>query len=562
MNTTMLNFRNVCKVILLLAVMMITSCDKEPLVANVIVSPTNITIEIGGTSELKATLKDASGNILTGRLINWSSSDKSVATVSSSGMITGISTGGPITIKAASEGKSSTAQVIVIPVHIASMTVSPITITLEIGEVRQLFSILKDSLDNILTGRSINWSSSDPALATVSSSGVVTGVSIGGPVIITATSEGKNNTAQVIVISASVASVLINPSSADIFIWKNLQFSATVLDARGVNLADRQIIWSSSNTNIATISSSGLVTGLKPGGPATITATSEGKNGIAQLHVNLPVDVARLLEGIQEHISLAISRNQTLLANNPQIANQLEAKIEMLKSPTLADDIINGCYFSYDEVISIDKRPISISCIFPQEKMRSDANQSVTSVKLAFPLLEDFMETAYDNSIIRIWYGFVMGNSGGIEMEDRETYEARTGPDRIPYEVILLHELSHSYIGNEALTQFLDIYLYNMVHTNSSDINSWIYLQGYPDIQDSNNWLYALLDIYQLIGHNNMSKAYKILYSLHPPYGSGLSNECQQVFIDQAPASVKDQVAVKVGKINGKSGQNDHLIHE
>jgi len=61
---------------------------------------------------------------------------------------------------------------------------------------------------------------------------------------------------------------------------------------------------------------------------------------------------------------------------------------------------------------------------------------------------------------------------------------------------------------------------------------------------------YPLLDIYQLIGHDNMSRAYKILYSLQPPYGSPLSAECLQVFIDQAPTSVKEQVAAKVAKIN------------
>jgi uncharacterized protein YjdB len=493
--------------------------------------------------------------ILTDRPISWSSSNNTVATVSSDGFVTGLTVGGPIIITVSSEGRSSTVQLTVTPIPVASLTISPISFQIEIGETKQFAATIKNAHDNILTDRSISWSSSNIAVATVSPFGVVTGISAGGPVAITATSEGKSSTAQITVIKASVASVAITPLNADIIIGESLQFVVTILDSRGVKLTDRTVTWSSSNTNIATISGSGIVTGLKSAGKVTITATCEGKRGISQLNVNYPLGVAHLMQYLNDVITWAIKYEQNSLPSNPQLAVQIEAKIEMLKNPLLASNIINGSFYASDIVTLIDGRHIPISTVFPLEYMRSDANKSLISTKLALPYLEDFMDTPYPFNAFYDWYGFNTGNIGGgnsIYMWEQDAYDAYviTLPNPFPYEAVLFHELSHGYIGNEGLNQFLHIYLYNMVHTNSSDIKSWIYLQGYTAWLDTNTWVYALLDIYQLIGHDNMSKAYKKLYSLYPPYGSPLSNECLQVFIDQSPAAVRDQVAAKVAKIN------------
>jgi len=52
-----------------------------------------------------------------------------------------------------------------------------------------------------------------------------------------------------------------------------------------------------------------------------------------------------------------------------------------------------------------------------------------------------------------------------------------------------------------------------------------------------------------LIGRDAMSGAYRTLYSMKPPYGQPLSSDCKQVFVDQAPAAVKTQVASIVANI-------------
>src|SRR5437764_1019580 len=81
-------------------------------VASVSVAPATATVTTGGTQQLAATLKDASGSALTGRSVAWTSSNAAVATIGGSGMVTAIAAGSA-TITAASGGKSGTATITV-----------------------------------------------------------------------------------------------------------------------------------------------------------------------------------------------------------------------------------------------------------------------------------------------------------------------------------------------------------------------------------------------------------------------------------------------------------------
>jgi hypothetical protein len=203
-------------------------------------------------------------------------------------------------------------------------------------------------------------------------------------------------------------------------------------------------------------------------------------------------------------------------------------------------------------VTSVNGRRIPIVALFPLESMRTDAAQAVDSIAEALPILEDFMKTPHPVNVIHIWYGFVVGSFGGgdISTEDRATYEARiSGQGAMPFEAILDHELSHTYIKHESMDQFLELYAYNLVHTSSPDLQSWVFTRGYVAWRRSNEGIYALLDVYQLIGRNAMSNAYNVVYALRPPYGQPLSSECKQAFIDEAPEASKTQVADKMAKV-------------
>ena len=143
--------------------------------------------------------------------------------------------------------------------------------------------------------------------------------------------------------------------------------------------------------------------------------------------------------------------------------------------------------------------------------------------------------------------GFKVGNSGGggvIYTEDRTTYVTRTSASRKPFDAISMHELSHSYVGNECLNQFLEFYIYNLIATGSVDFASWTYTQNsLPGVA-------ALFDIYRLIGHDAMRDAYRAVYPLRPPYGSPLSQTVIQAFLTAVPPEHHAAVTAKLAAID------------
>ncbi len=250
-----------------------------PPVATVSLDPATASVAVGASTTLTATLKSAGGQTLAGRQLSWASSNPAVASVSSSGVVTGVSVGGPVTITATSEGKSGTASVTVTPAPVATVSVTPGSPQVFVGATVQLNAATLDANGHAVSGQTVTWVSTNPALASVSSTGLVTGVALGGPVTITATAQGVSGTAMVTVIPVPVASVSVTPVSPQLAVGGTVQLAATARDASGNVLAGRAISWMSTNAAVATVSTGGLVTGVTPGGPIAIVATSEGING-------------------------------------------------------------------------------------------------------------------------------------------------------------------------------------------------------------------------------------------------------------------------------------------
>jgi trimeric autotransporter adhesin len=253
-------------------------------VASVAVTPASDEVVVSQTLQLTATAKDAQGGTLTGRSIAWSTSDASRATVSSTGLVTGV-TPGAVTITASTEGKSGTSSITVKPKPVGAVILSPSQVSVEAGGTRQLTAQVTDDQGNVLTGRPITFSTNNAAVATVSTAGVVTGVAIGSATI-TATSEGKTGTADVTVTAVPVATVEISPPSLDMTVGQGRQLTAIAKDARGTVLAGRAAAWSSGAPSVVTISSTGVVTAVGAGS-AIVFATIEGRTASATVNVRL-----------------------------------------------------------------------------------------------------------------------------------------------------------------------------------------------------------------------------------------------------------------------------------
>lgn len=173
-------------------------------VATVSVALASTALYAGQATQATAVLRDASGAVLAGRAIAWTSSSPGVATVDgTSGRVVAVAPG-TATITATSEGRSGSAAVAVSLVPVATVVTTLGSSTLVVGQSTQATATLRDAAGNALTGRVVTWATSDPAVATVGASGTVVAVGAGNATI-TATSEGQTGSASVSVADGACA---------------------------------------------------------------------------------------------------------------------------------------------------------------------------------------------------------------------------------------------------------------------------------------------------------------------------------------------------------------------
>ncbi|MES2524450.1 MAG: Ig-like domain-containing protein [Gemmatimonadota bacterium] len=260
----------------------------EP-VLSIVVTPSPVTLTLpSATVQLSATTRGRDDITLTGRTVTFSSSDATVASVSSTGLVTALRAG-TTTITVASEGKTTTVPVTVNAAPIASITVSLAASSVVAGTPTTATAVLRDASGTALTGRVVTWSSSNTAVATVSPTGAVTTLSAGSATI-TATSEGQSASANLTVTApppSPVATVTVTLSPTSVVAGGTSTATAVTRNAGGSVLTGRTITWSTSDATVATVNNSGVVTTLKAG-TVSVTATSEGRSGSATLTVTAP----------------------------------------------------------------------------------------------------------------------------------------------------------------------------------------------------------------------------------------------------------------------------------
>ena len=267
-------------------------------VASVEVSLVTSLLVTGRTTQAEAIIKGAKGQILSGRAVSWSTGTPTIASVSSSGVLTG-GNAGTTNVIASVEGKTGIAQLTVTQPPVAMVTLSPASGYLNVGASGPVVATLQDATGTILTGRTISWTSTAPSVASVNQNGMVIGIATGSTTI-GATSEGVTGTMTVTVTAVAVATVTLSPSAGAMYVGDAGRFTLTLRDVNGNVLTGRAVTWSSSSPSIASAAADGTITALAVG-TATVTATSEGKSGSATITVSTrpgaPTDLCSVIGG-------------------------------------------------------------------------------------------------------------------------------------------------------------------------------------------------------------------------------------------------------------------------
>lgn len=239
-------------------------------VTSVSLTPSNVTLEIGGTKLLTATILPENA---TAKSLTYTSSNPSVATVDLNGRVTAVSEGTAIiTATTLSEAKTATCIVtvnkpVVTTIPVISVSLSQTSAILTKGNTLTLVATINPT---DATNKSILFTSSNSSVAIVDGSGKVTAISA-GETLITATSigEGKTATCSVKVLQP-VESVSLPLQNLSIEVGTTYSLTGTVNPSSATNTS---LLYTSSNPSVATIDGNGKVTALAVG-TTTITARS------------------------------------------------------------------------------------------------------------------------------------------------------------------------------------------------------------------------------------------------------------------------------------------------
>jgi hypothetical protein len=194
------------------------------------------------------------------------------------------------------------------PAVLTTLNVSVPTPTIVVGNTASAMATGVDQFGASIATGTVTWSTSDGAIASVDGNGLVMGVAVGQAQVI-ATASGKTAQVQVGVTLVPVATIDVAPLTATVIVGASQQLTATLRDAGSNVLTGRAVTWASANQSRATVDQSGIVTAVAAG-TVTITATSEGKSGAAQITVNIPAPVCNSGNALQ----LAVGGIHTLTA--------------------------------------------------------------------------------------------------------------------------------------------------------------------------------------------------------------------------------------------------------
>ncbi|HEY0263672.1 MAG TPA: Ig-like domain-containing protein [Granulicella sp.] len=256
-----------------------------PTVSSISLTPTSASVVNGGTQQFQAVAKLSDGTTkdITST-VQWTSSNASVATISSTGLMQAKGVGTAqikATVAAAANGVaavvgSATVTVTAASSSLTSITITPANPTVTAGGTLQLTATgtNADGTTQDLTG-SLTWSTSNPAVATVTN-GVITGVGP-GTATITATAPDGTTTTVTVTVSPALVSLAIIPATNTITKGTTQQFTVTGTYTDGTTKDLTTLAtWTSSNPAVISITSGGLATGLTDGS-ATLTATYQGQ---------------------------------------------------------------------------------------------------------------------------------------------------------------------------------------------------------------------------------------------------------------------------------------------
>lgn len=275
----------------ILGFVLLLSCGEDPTEPpfvrrpmSVSVSPMSSTLlALGDTLRLTAQVLDQDGRTIGDAVVTWRSSDDAVVAVDGTGLARAVDNG-EVTITAAAGASASGTAVIAVSQTAAIVTLSPSADTLVTGDTVRATAEAFDANGHAMKAAGISWSSSDPAVARVDSTGLVTALSP-GEAEITGSSGGGSGHMTLLVIAPTPTAILLTPDSLVLSALRDtVRVAAEVFDQAGGVIEGVVVSWSSADESVAAVDSTGLIVAISLGMTA-VTASAGAASAEATVAV-------------------------------------------------------------------------------------------------------------------------------------------------------------------------------------------------------------------------------------------------------------------------------------
>lgn len=288
-------------------------------VKGITLSISSKTLYVGDPSlDISATLTPANA---TDKSLEWSSSDPEVASIAPGAALHAVIKPlkpGKTTITATTKDGGFTASCeVTVKRHVSGVSLNKASLTLYVGETESLAATVapEDASD-----KTVAWSSDNSAVASVSN-GKVTANKPGTAVIKVVTNDLSKEAACTVTVKRHAESVELSQKEIKLYLGENRSLTATVLPS---DASDKNVTWSSSNPNVATVSTAGNVVSKSVGTTVITVKTADGGHQ-ASCHVTVlePVVYATSLTITPQALNMNIGESASLtLQMLPSNANE------------------------------------------------------------------------------------------------------------------------------------------------------------------------------------------------------------------------------------------------
>lgn len=298
--------------------------------------------------------------------VTWTTSDSNIATVSN-GTVSGVSRG-TATITATTKGGLTASCNVTVKREISSIILNKYSLGLNKGDSEQLIATIPSDSDG---DKTITWTSSDPAVAFVSTSGVVLAMDKGTAVITATTSNGKTATCTV-----SVGVLLQSISFEGDVTEKTLKMGVTGEDSFKLNVVYNPVdtdvdkttlVWASTDTSVASVAEDGTVI-ARGSGDTNITANIAGKEATCAVHVEVPIlsidikDATELTYGEEEKLEVIFNTYNQLETTDDKTIKWTSSNEAVATVTTDGTIITNGAGTAVITATSVADENITDTC--------------------------------------------------------------------------------------------------------------------------------------------------------------------------------------------------------